>query len=140
VTAVPPRRPDWQAALTGYLASCAARPFEPGQHDCALFAAGAVAAMTGHDPAAPYRGRYTTILGGQRVLRRDGHADAVALAAALFRARSVGEAAAPGDLAVIDGEGGRALGVVQGAFVYAPGALGLVLVALDPAAIVFEVP
>jgi len=134
------RTKGWQNRLTSYLTQSARTPFEPGVHDCALFAAGAVAAMTGYDPARAYRDRYTTVRGGVRILRKDGHADHIALAASLFRARPPGEAAKPGDLAGIGTDGGHALGVVQGRAVYALSRSGLALVALPPDALIFAVP
>lgn len=132
------RLADWRTRLTLYLAERARQPFAPGSHDCALFAAGAVEAITGTDPAAPYRGRYTTERGGLRVLRRDGYADHVALAAATLPERVTGRAA-PGDLAVVDGPAGPALGVVQGAAIYVLSPRGLSLVPLAAANRIFEV-
>lgn len=118
---------DWRKALTGYLRAAGRTAYAPGQHDCALFAAGAVVAMTGRDYAAPYRGRYTTIRGGLRVLRKDGYADHIALAAAHLPEVAVARAR-PGDLAVVESQDGPALGVVQGEAVYVllPDRLGLV--------------
>ena len=118
---------NWQARLVSYIADCRARPFAYGKHDCALFAAGAVQAMTGVDPADAWRGRYTTQRGGLRVLRRAGFRDHIEMVAVLFPETSV-SAALPGDLAVIDTEDGRALGVIQGPAVYVlrPNGLGLV--------------
>ena len=54
------RRPDWNAALRGYIDGCRAKPFVWGRFDCALFAADAVRAMTGANIAADLRGRYTS--------------------------------------------------------------------------------
>lgn len=111
------RYADWKLRLIQYLGDAARKPFEPGMHDCALFSAGAVAAMTGTDYAADWRGRYTTLLGGSRVLRRAGFADHIALAAAHLE--EIAPAfAAPGDLAVINYDLGQVLGVVQGEGVY----------------------
>ena len=53
----------------------AATPFEYGRHDCALFVAGAVLAMTGHDFGAPFRGRYRSAAGAVRALRLHGAGD-----------------------------------------------------------------
>lgn len=131
------RAPDWAPRLTRYLAACARRPYQPGQHDCALFAAGALAAMGGPDLAAPYRGRYRTLSGGRRVLRADGFADHVALAAAHLPLRA--GPARPGDLVVVPTDDGPALGVVQGALVYAVTPAGLGLVPLPEGATVFGV-
>jgi len=124
------RLTDWRSRLLSYLVAERAAPFEYGSHDCALFAAGAVAAMTGVDYAAPYRGHYRTLLGGLRALHRDGYEDHVALAAAHLEAVHPAYAA-PGDLAAIPGgtDGLSALGVVQGAAVYVlmpDGGVGLV--------------
>lgn len=111
------RYPDWKLRLIQYLAEAARTPFVPGQHDCALFAAGAVAAMTGADYAVGFRGRYTTLKGGVRLLRAAGFTDHVDLASTHF-AGIAPAFAAPGDLAVIDTDGGPAMGVVQGEGVY----------------------
>ncbi len=111
------RVPDWKTQLIAYLADAARTPFQPGVHDCALFSAGAVLAMTGVDFAADWRGRYTTLTGGLRVLRRAGYTDHIDLAARNF-------AEVPtafmhlGDLAVIPTPEGPMLGVVQGEGVY----------------------
>lgn len=121
------RQPDWKLRLIQYLSEAARTPFAPGRHDCALFAAGAVEAMTGMDYARPFKGRYTTLKGGLRILREAGFADAVALAAA-WLPEIAPAFAAPGDLAVIDTAAGPALGVVQGAGIYVltPDRLGVV--------------
>lgn len=111
------RYPDWKARLISYLSDCAQTEFEPGRHDCALFAAGAVRAMTGVDLAAGWRGRYKTITAGMARLRRAGYADHIALAAANFEQIPVAFAA-PGDLAVLPTPDGPALGVVQGEGIY----------------------
>ncbi|WP_133251529.1 DUF6950 family protein [Zavarzinia aquatilis] len=44
--------------LRDYLESCCRRRWEWGSHDCTLFAADWVLAVTGTDPAAGWRGRY----------------------------------------------------------------------------------
>lgn len=132
------RRRDWNERLGAYLAACGRRPFEPGRHDCALFAAGAVHAMTGEDPAADWRGAYGTISGGLRRLREAGVEDHVAAAAALFAEIPVRQAR-PGDLAVVRAEEGLALGVVQGPRVYVARASGLGLVPIDKAERAFRV-
>lgn len=107
------RHPDWKLRLISYVGTCAKIPFAYGQHDCALFAAGCIAAMTGVDLAAEWRGTYTSLKGGLAALKRAGYADHLALAADHFEKIAPAFAAA-GDLAVIDGPEGAALGVVQG--------------------------
>jgi hypothetical protein len=111
------RRGDWKESLVGYLAEAARKPFAFGRHDCALFAAGAVAAMTGVDLAADWRGRYRTERGGLRMLRAAGYRDHAEFAAAHFSEVPVAMAW-PGDLAQLDLGAVPVLGVVQGAGIY----------------------
>lgn len=66
------RYPDWDARLAAYLEPLHARPFAWGTHDCCIFSAGAVEAMTGVDPMPEFRGRYTTAIGSARALTRYG--------------------------------------------------------------------
>lgn len=122
------RLPDWHPRLRRWLGTVAGHPLIPGVHDCCLFGAGAILAQTGIDLAAPFRGRYTTFAGGRRVLRRAGFDDHVALIAAHLPRTHVSTARV-GDVAVVPGEDGDAVGVVQGAAVYVltqSGRLGLV--------------
>jgi hypothetical protein len=111
------RKADWKIRLISYLGESARKPFEPGTHDCALFAAGAVKAMTGQDFAKRYRGRYNTLKGGFKALQKAGYADHITLAASVLEEIPV-SFAGPGDLAVIDTPDGPALGVVQGEGIY----------------------
>ena len=60
----------WEDRLAQYLLDCTQLAFVWGMHDCALFAAGAVHAMTGEDLGAIFRGQYNDALGSERVLRR----------------------------------------------------------------------
>lgn len=133
------RRSGWRGHLTAYLVAAVATPFRPGRHDCALFAAGAVAAMTGSDPAAPWRGRYTTLRGGLRVLRRAGYRDHLALVTATL-APCPPSFARAGDLAAVPGEAGLALGVVQGERIYVLRETGLATVDLLQAVAAWRVP
>lgn len=132
------RFPDWRPRLVAYMARVAPLPFRPGVHDCALFVAGAVAAMTGTDPARGWRGCYTTLRGGLRVLRRAGFADHVALVASRHRAKPVAMAQV-GDIAVVPAPDGSALGIVQGAGVYVLRPEGLAVVPLTAATAAFGV-
>lgn len=132
------RYPDWRARLTAWLHSVRHRPFAEGTHDCALFAAGAIQAMTGTDFAAPYRGKYSTTRGGIRVLRRAGFADHIALAAAHLPPCALPDVC-EGDVVVIESTHGPALGVVQGAMVYVPGVRGTSLLSISEAQRAFKV-
>jgi len=110
------RLPNWKKRLTAYLAEVVDRPFKPGQHDCALFVAGAVQAMTGDDLAKGWRG-YRSLTAGRRALAKRGYSDQVALAASMLPAIAPAMAQA-GDVAVVAGDDGPALGIVQGEMVF----------------------
>lgn len=122
------RKKDWRASLVAYVASVSKAEFKPGRHDCALFAAGAVEAMTGEDLAAKWRGKYRSLKRGQVLLQKSGFADHIELAASHFD-EVPPLMAQVGDIAVIEASGEDALGVVQGSYVWAAltgGGLGLV--------------
>lgn len=84
------RRSTWEADLSAYIALVRALPFEYGQHDCGLFAAGAVLAMTGDDPGAPFRGQYSSELGCAKALKRFGAGDLKSTLDSLFDDRPIG--------------------------------------------------
>lgn len=111
---IPPRLADWRVRLDAYFAMVVGTPFQYGRHDCALFVAGAVEAMTGSDPAAPWRGRYTTLEGGLKALRKAAYLTPLELVGDLF-APVAPALAQVGDIAQLDVEGGLpALGIVAG--------------------------
>lgn len=68
------RRHDWERRLLDFVRECD-RPFSWGFHDCALFAGGAVKAMTGRDFVGDWRGKYRSAAGSLKMLRRSGYAD-----------------------------------------------------------------
>lgn len=117
---------DWRSRLTEYMADVSRVQFRPGRHDCALFVAGAVKAMTGVDHARGWRG-YRSLATGQRKLEAKGFADHIALIASILP-EITPIMAQVGDVAVVDGHDVLALGIVQGAFVYVlrPSGAGLV--------------
>lgn len=103
------RLPDWEQRLHDYVASLEGSAFAWGRHDCALFAAGAVVAVTGIDHAAPFRGRYRTARGSVRALHRFGAGTLEAtLDAAL--ARVAPGFARRGDLVMVDEMAGVCVG------------------------------
>lgn len=132
------RLPDWLARLSAYIDAVRRKPFEHGAMDCALFSAGAVEAMTGHDPAAAYRGQYLTLDEGFALLRAEGAHDHIQRAVELFPMQhpSTGQT---GDLAIVEVETGLALGVVAGARIFLVGLTGLYTVDLLDARKVLKV-
>lgn len=110
------RLPDWRSRLNAAIEAARPRPFDEDAFHCAFFAADMVEAMTGVDPAAPFRG--LSRLAAERVLREAG-VNLVGYVARLF-AEVHPSRAALGDIAAIAGEGGPALGIVLGAEIMVP--------------------
>lgn len=127
---------DWETRMTAYLARVAREGFAWGRHDCALFAAGAVEALTGIDPAAEWRGRYDSLAGGLRLMREAGFKDHFAAARSWYPASSPAHAL-PGDLVVIGAD--EALGVIQGELAYVLTEAGIGLVPVDAASALLAV-
>jgi len=110
------RRDDWRPRLRAYLAAQADAPFAYGVADCGSFAGGAVEAMTGENPHAKVAGRYKTMKGALRALKRLGHDDHVAYAASVLT--EIDPLYAQwGDIAAVPSDEGLALGVVIGAHI-----------------------
>lgn len=66
------RLPDWEKRLAAHVDDAMVRSFEWGQHDCALFAAGAVDAMCGTAIADEFRGEYDDLAGANTILALRG--------------------------------------------------------------------
>ena len=118
---------DWRPRLRAFLAAQAEAPFAYGSADCGAFAGGAIEAMTGENPHAKVAGKYKTMAGALRALKRLGHEDHVAYTASLLTEIDPLYAAF-GDIAVVNSPDGPALGVVTGPHieVRAPGGRGVV--------------
>jgi hypothetical protein len=63
---------DWEDRLRTYLDRVNDEPFKWGRHDCALFAADCIRAMTGEDPGEAFRGHYDSKTGAAEALRGFG--------------------------------------------------------------------
>jgi len=64
---------DKLTKLAQFLKRYEQKPFVWGKHDCVIFAADAVKAMTGHDLAKSYRGLYTNQFEAYEIIvRADG--------------------------------------------------------------------
>ncbi|WP_438269034.1 DUF6950 family protein [Phaeobacter inhibens] len=127
------RHSQWRSNLCAYLATICRDGFRPGTHDCALFAAGAVKAMTDVDLASGYVGQYRSISEGMAILRAEGVRDLASLVLRHFEEIPPLKAGA-GDLALVVGAGGAdALGVVQGPSIFVLQSHGLGRVSLEEA-------
>lgn len=110
------RLEDWPTRLNQAIQAARWRPFVWGEHDCCLFAANVVRAMTGNDPAADLRGRYRSRSGAGRLIKDAGGLDALVDR----MARAAGLSPIPvayahrGDPVLVETEGGPALGICCG--------------------------
>jgi hypothetical protein len=105
------RLADWDRRLARVTEKHIESPGVWGDADCLLTLADAVEAVTGTDPAADIRGRYTTERGASRILKRRGFANVEEVLASLFP--PVGRLLAQrGDAGVIARHGVLAAGYV----------------------------
>ena len=124
------RHREWQSSLAELVAQRMAAPFEWGVNDCCIFAADAVRAMTGRDPAADAH-CYSTALEAAQVVRKLGGLAEIAAT------RAGGEEVPPlmarvGDVVLgkLDRE---CLGICTGETWHAPSACGLVAAPMSTA-------
>jgi hypothetical protein len=118
------RFPDWPKRLAEAVEAARARPFAWGSHDCLLFAADVVRAMTGKDLAAHGRGQYDSDVSALRLIHNYG--GMVPLVS-----KSLGDPvpvlrAHRGDVVMYRSELGPSLGVCLGAQCAFTGPTGLV--------------
>lgn len=129
-----PRLPNWQTRLAAYVRQRAHQPLVWGANDCALFVAGAVAAMTGRYVPLPV---YTGARQGLRTLRALGGLRAVAT-------RELGEPipvprAGVGDVVLVATGKREALALCNGVVAVGPGPGGLVAVSMRHAVTAWRV-
>ena len=114
------------------------KPFQWGVQDCCLFAADAVHAQIGVDPAEPLRGRYATDIQAARLLRAAGGVEGIArqvlgdpLPAPLL--------ACQGDVVVVEDAGRDVLAVCVGDCLRLPSEHGMALMPLRAARMAWRV-
>ncbi|GGH24380.1 hypothetical protein GCM10010973_10860 [Cribrihabitans marinus] len=100
--------------------------------------AAALDAMTGTDPAAAYRGNYSTVEEGLALLQADGFEDQVALVASIYPEIPVLHAT-EGDVAVVKQGRDLGLGIVLGASVAVTARRGIAQLPLTAASRIFQV-
>lgn len=103
----------WDAALNALFDDWAARRFEYGAADCARFVAEAVQAQTGTDFYAPFRGKYTTLAGSVKALRKIGAGDLAATITAALGDPVHPAFAGRGDVVMLDGNAGVCAGTMS---------------------------
>jgi len=110
-----PRIDNWECYLAEAIDVAHAKPFAWGLHDCVTFAFETRMTLTGGaDMAALWRGRYSTALGGARVMRRLGWGSLEDMGLALLGApRETPLLAQRGDIVLADT--GLGFGICVGA-------------------------
>jgi len=76
----------WETRLQAALKQDIERPFEWSVYDCATWAFSVRAALTGLDATPAWKGKYTSLAGGLRLMKRLGWADYQAMGTALLGA------------------------------------------------------
>lgn len=125
-----PRVDHWERLLAAAIDTARAKPFVWGVHDCPTFAFEVRMILTGsEDVAALWRGRYTSALGGARVMRRLGWASLEEMGHALLgEPRPAVLLAGRGDVVLADT--GLGFGICTGATAVGMAPEGLVNVPL----------
>jgi len=121
---------NWPQRLMMLIDTARARPFVWGLHDCPTFAFETRMILTGgEDIAALWRGRYTTALGGERVMRRLGWSSLEDMGRALLgEPRPAVRLAQRGDIVLADT--GLGFGICIGSTAVGMAPEGLVVVPL----------
>jgi hypothetical protein len=131
------RFPEWPELLAEFVDRHRHQPFEWASNDCVLFASGWVQEATGEDPLGELRGAWTDMASAVRLLRDLGGLQA-AITSKLGEPIPVG-LAQRGDLALIEREDERGVGIVIGADVAVLSESGVAFVKLNEAAAAWRV-
>lgn len=127
------RNRDWTLRLHDVIKAAYGRPFSWGEFDCCTFAADCAAAVCNIDPAADYRGKYTTEVGAKRLLKKN-HGSLEAAWDASF-ARVAPAFVQRGDVALYDGPNGRSVAVFWANEYWSTGEDGVCRIACEPLAV-----
>lgn len=119
------RLQNWQIHFEKFIADNRKAPFVWGKHDCCLFAANSVLAITGIDYAKDFRNSYDSAISAAKLIAEFGGLDGVA--SKLLNAQPVPVGYADvGDVLLASQEGRGLLAVCNGSTMLAPGLDGLI--------------
>ena len=107
------RAEGWEQALVEMTASKLRAPWAWGVHDCVIFAADCIFAMTGEDLAEDFRGRYDNESEAWATLANIGHKDLGSLVSSRLpeiEPRDAGR----GDVVLMPGEQGDFIAICDG--------------------------
>lgn len=119
------RKNQWEQKLFAYTSGVLQKPFEWGVHDCVLFAADCIEAMTGEDLAAEYRGTYSTSQGAAKIVHSAG-VESLGDFLAMYLPETPVPFLQRGDIALCDGPEWQFVGVCQGRTCVGPSEKGLI--------------
>lgn len=105
------RKSNWESELSLYISKVREAEFSYGIHDCCTFCAGAVEVMTGQDPMKEFRGKYSSLTGSVKALKKIGEGDLFSTLDQKFEPIPIGKAGR-GDLVGLGDSVGIALGKV----------------------------
>lgn len=95
-------RTKLEAGVIAAMESASASPMEWGRDDCALWVANVIHGALGYDPAASFRGRYSTRRGAMRAMGKKGMLGVARASARRHKWKRVHpQMAQPGDLALV---------------------------------------
>ena len=94
------RLPDWEQRLHDVIVKHAALPHVYGEHDCLLWPAAVIEAITGEDLGAEHRGKYDSLAKAYRHLGELGFDSPIDLLDSMFDRKPVGFAGR-GDIALV---------------------------------------
>lgn len=120
------RHPLWEQRLVGLIEKSRERPYAYGRHDCLLWPAAAVKAVTGKDHGRGHRGKYRSAASASRYLRSLGFDSPEQFLDSLFDEKPIGFAQR-GDL-VLGSDGIPAVCIGDVALSVGDGSAGLVRV------------
>lgn len=96
------RKPKWERTLAGRIASARELTFAWGSFDCAMWVSDWIRDATGVDPAASYRGKYSTEAEAEAIFGQDLGAFAATIASAIGAAEVHPNYARRGDVVFLD--------------------------------------
>lgn len=141
---LPARLPDWPERLAAMFTAHAELPFRWGEHDCFIFAAAAVQALTGADPLGALRGQWYCRRSAAALLRATGGGIAGAVSSRLGPPMASPVWAQRGDIVLVRGAAPgslhrRWLGVCDADRVRGPGPQGMASVGMEQALLAWGV-
>lgn len=131
------RRRDWQQRFAAFGIERRGVPFAWGSNDCCLFAADAVLALTGVDPAQELRGAYDDAARAMRLVEDRGGLHAIACAA--LGQPVIPAMATVGDVVLVVNADRELLAICNGVNAIGPGKDGIAVMGMEAALAAWKV-